>query len=370
MNWRVTFQVVGLVAALLSLFPLLAVDFWWIRIFDFPHLLLTGFTLLAILIYFFTFKPRWINDYFYISVLIGCFIFQCSKIIDYTPFVDVEVNESTADVSKEDQLTVYTANVLQKNDEGKELFKEIKDKRPDVIVFTETNKEWTQRLRDEIGSIYPYKVEQPQENTYGMLVYSQLELVDPEVRFQVDPEIPSIHTKVRMNNGSQFRLFAIHPTPPMPQHNPMSTDRDQELMKTAIESHQSELPVIVMGDFNDVSWSDSTQLTKIIGGLLDLRIGRGFYNTYHANYPIFRWPLDHILVSEEWRYVNADTGESNGSDHFPTFATLSFEPERAEEQKPAPPSEADWKNAKDQLDKNALNSFSDLPDALDGMISD
>ncbi|MEP3970041.1 MAG: endonuclease/exonuclease/phosphatase family protein, partial [Nonlabens sp.] len=57
---------------------------------------------------------------------------------------------------------------------------------------------------------------------YGMLVYSRLELSDTRIKFQVDPEIPSIDAKVRMKNGDLFQLFAIHPTPPMPQHNPLS----------------------------------------------------------------------------------------------------------------------------------------------------
>ena len=358
--WRKVFQVIGLVAALLSLLPLIAADYWWIRIFDFPHLQLTAFTLLAILLYFFTFKPKWINDYAYITVLLGCFAFQLFKIIDYTPLFPVEVEDSSSTISIDNSISIYTANVLQENENGEELFKEIESREPDLIVFTETNDRWSDTIKNRIGDAYPFKIEQPQDNTYGMLVYSRLELLDTRIKFQVDPEIPSIDAKVKMKNGDLFQLYAIHPTPPMPQHNPLSTDRDKELILTAIASNKSTIPVIVLGDFNDVAWSESTQLTKTIGKLLDLRIGRGFYNTYHAQYPLMRWPLDHILISPEFRLKNAGTGVDFDSDHFPSWAVLTYEPKLAEEQKPIEPDDKDWKQAKKQLKTTDLESLLDI----------
>lgn len=354
---RKIFQFIGLIAALLTLLPLIAADYWWIRVFDFPHLQLSGLTLIAIVLFFFTFNTRWINDYIYVAILLGCFVFQFTKFIDYTPFVAVEVKDSTPNIGHDATISIYTANVLQENKNSKELFDEIESKNPDLIVFTETNQRWTDDIRKNIGDRYPYKIEQPQDNSYGMLVYSQLELTDTKVLFKVDSRIPSMEAKVSLKNGKQFQLYAIHPTPPMLQHNPMSSDRDKELMLTSIASNKSSLPVMVLGDFNDVAWSDSTQLTKTIGKLLDLRIGRGFFNTYHAQYPIFRWPLDHILTSAEFRLKDAGTGVDFESDHFPSWAVLTFEPDIADEQNPEEPSEKDWNDAKAQMDKNELESL-------------
>ncbi|PRP66835.1 endonuclease/exonuclease/phosphatase family protein [Nonlabens agnitus] len=369
MNWRITFQVIGIIAAVLSLFPLVAADYWWIRIFDFPHVQLTAFTLIAILLYFFTFKPKWINDYLYITILLGCFAFQLTKIIAYTPVYPLEVLDSSKNVEEENRLIIYTANVLQKNEKGSNLFIEIREREPDVIVFTETNERWMNDIRLQIGKDYPYKVEQPQDNTYGMLVYSKLPLRDANIHFMVDPEIPSIHAQVQMRNGEWFQLYAIHPTPPMPQHNPMSTDRDTELMITAVKSYNSELPVIVLGDFNDVAWSDSTELTKTISKLLDLRIGRGFYSSYHAQYPLMRWPLDHILIDSEFRLEKAGTGVDFESDHFPAYAYLTYEPALAKEQAADEPTEEDWKQAKDQMSTKGMESFMELPAAFKNLIN-
>ena len=369
MNWRVTFQIIGIIAALLSLVPLIAADYWWIRVFDFPHLQLTAFTLIAILLYFFTFKPRWVNDYVYIAILLGCFAFQMTKIFKFTPLSSVEVLASSEGISADHELKVFTANVLQSNDKSENLFKDIKEKDPDLIVFTETDAKWAELIRKEIGTAFPYKVEQPQDNTYGMLVYSKLPMRNSSINFMVDPEIPSIHAQFELRDGNWFQLYAIHPTPPMPQHNPKSTDRDTELMKTAIMSYNSELPVIVLGDFNDVAWSDGTELTKKIGKLLDLRLGRGFFNSYHAQYPLMRWPLDHILISSDFRYKDAGTGSGFGSDHFPAYAKLTFEPELKDKQEASEPTDQEWKRAKDQMSEEGLGSFTKLPEALEGLMS-
>ncbi|MGB3590520.1 MAG: endonuclease/exonuclease/phosphatase family protein [Nonlabens sp.] len=362
------FQVLGMIAALMSLIPLIAADYWWIRMFDFPHIQLTVLTVIAILLYFFTFDYKWKYDYLYISVLIGCLVFQMSKFIDYTPVWPVEIQSSTAGVSPINTFKIYTANVLQKNDKHEKLIEEIKELKPDLIVFTETNTKWMNWLQESIGSDYPHKINQPQDNTYGMLVYSKLPLENAQTMFLVDPEIPSMRARVKMKNGKYFQLLAIHPTPPTPQHNPMSTDRDTELMKTAIKSYQSDIPVIMLGDFNDVAWSRSTKLTKTIGKLLDLRIGRGFYNTYNAKYPLMRWPLDHILLSPEFRIKDAATGGAFGSDHFPSWAELTFEPELASEQIPEEPTKEDWKRARDQMDIQGLDSFESLPDTFKEVI--
>ncbi|MGB5981554.1 MAG: endonuclease/exonuclease/phosphatase family protein [Nonlabens sp.] len=364
--WRRTFQVIGIIAAVLSLVPLFGADFWWIRIFDYLHMYFMGFTFIAIILYFFTFKPKWVNDYIYIGILLGCFAFQVFRAIDYLPFYPSEVGAQENENATE--ITFYTANVLQKNTESKKLFEEINVKKPEIIVFTETDQVWQGKILNAIGADYPYKVEQPQDNTYGMILYSKLELVNPQVKFMVDDGIPSIHSEVMTDKGDKFQLFAIHPTPPMPQHNPKSTDRDQELMKTAIRSYNSEIPVVVMGDFNDVPWSDSTQLMKTIGKLLDARIGRGAYNTFNAQSFLMRWPLDHILSSSDFRYVDAATGVDFGSDHFPLWATLSLEPENKDNQRADEPSDSEWEQAKEQLNKQAFESFDKIPKKLHDMM--
>ncbi|HSP82893.1 MAG TPA: endonuclease/exonuclease/phosphatase family protein [Gillisia sp.] len=182
-----------------------------------------------------------------------------------------------------------------------------------------------------------------------MLLYSKFPLKNEQVKYLVDDSIPSIHTILQLPDGKDIQLYCIHPTPPMPQENPSSTDRDAEMMLVAKSSKDNKLPVIVAGDFNDVAWSQSTKLFKEVSGLLDPRIGRGFYNTFNANSVLMRWPLDHFFASDEFRLIKMELGEDIDSDHFPAYFEVQLEPEKASEQTPEEPTQEQKEDAEEQI---------------------
>jgi hypothetical protein len=88
---------------------------------------------------------------------------------------------------------------------------------------------------------------------------------------------------------------------------------------------------VVAGDLNDVAWSHTTRLFQRTSGLLDPRVGRGLYSTFHAAYPFLRWPLDHVFFSREFRLRRLERLPAFGSDHFPILVEVSYEPARAHE---------------------------------------
>jgi endonuclease/exonuclease/phosphatase (EEP) superfamily protein YafD len=348
MNLKLFLQIFGFVAILLTIFPFIAVDHWSVRVFDFPHLQLTLLTMMALLTYFLKFDIRNIRDYVFVIVLAACFIFQGLKIFPYTAFARYEVLAGTAGANN--SISIYTANVFQDNTKTESLTENLKAYDADLVVLTETNEFWRKSLNKSLLNKYAHRVEIPLENTYGMLLFSKFELYDKRVRFLVEDTIPSIHAKLIISSRDTIQLFAIHPAPPTPQHNPSSVDRDAEMMKIARLSRTSNHAVIVLGDFNDVAWSETTSLFQKVSGLLDLRKGRGLFNTYNAKSWIMRWPLDHIFTSPEFRVFEVERGSKVQSDHFPFFTKLSFEPERAEEQQPPPPSPEQLQRAFDQID--------------------
>lgn len=351
MKFKSILQAIGIIAVVLTLFPFVAADFWWIRIFDYPHVQLTLFTLIALLVYFIKFDIRSWRDYTFILVLAGCFLFQLTKIYPYTPLAGYQVEDNN-EINPQRTLSVFISNVLQKNEAHHKVLDEVLTKDADLLIFTETNERWRKELAPKIKSFgYEYKAEMPLDNTYGMLLYSKLKLVDPKVVFLLEDSIPSIHTRIEMPSKEIIEMHIIHPTPPMPPHDASSTDRDAQMMMVAKMAKKSKYPVIVTGDFNDVAWSESTTLFQKVSGLLDPRIGRGFYNTFNANSWLLRWPLDHLFVSEEFRVMEIRLGHNIDSDHFPLYIKLSLEPAEAAEQKMEPPSEKEMEEAEKQIEK-------------------
>lgn len=330
MKLKAFLQAFGLVAIIFTLIPFIAEDYWWIRVFDFPHTQLTILTMVALLTYFIKFDIKRREDYIFAIVLGACFTYQLLKIYPYLPHGNYELLEASAE-SEDLEIKFYIANVLQDNENPNILIQEIERRDADVLLFMETNSRWMNDIRKAVTA-YPHRVEVPLDNTYGMLLYSKFPLKNAEERYLVDDSIPSIHAILQLPDGNEIQLYSIHPTPPMPQHNPSSTDRDAEMMLIAKSAKDHPLPVIVAGDFNDVAWSQSTKLFKDISGLLDPRIGRGFYNTFNAKSYVMRWPLDHFFASDEFRLVRMELGEDIESDHFPAFFVVKLEPEKAAEQ--------------------------------------
>jgi endonuclease/exonuclease/phosphatase (EEP) superfamily protein YafD len=180
-----------------------------------------------------------------------------------------------------------------------------------------------------LEATHPHTVKEPLDNTYGMLLYSRLPLTDSEVRHLVEDDVPSVYTKVVLRSGQEVVLHCIHPKPPRPIRGDDTTPRDRELFIVAREVKGSDLPAVVIGDFNDVGWSRTTRRFQEISGLLDPRIGRGMYSTFPAQLPLLRFPLDHVFHANVFRLIELERLGSIGSDHFPILVELSYEPTSA-----------------------------------------
>ncbi|MEJ7849332.1 MAG: endonuclease/exonuclease/phosphatase family protein [Pyrinomonadaceae bacterium] len=298
-------------------------DAWWIRIFDFPRLQITfaaAATLAAFLLFAENFSAGGI---FFLVILALCLLYQGYMMFPYTPLARKQVQVSI-NATAESSVSLLFGNVLESNRNSQRLREIIREADPDIFLAVETNGWWREQL-SEIEQTHPYIVHQPQENTYGMLLYSRLELVNPEVKFLLEDDIPSIHTRVKLRSGKELELRCLHPRPPFPTEDDSSTNRDAEILIVGKENKEKPSPFVVMGDLNDVAWSRTNYLFQDISGLLDPRVGRGFYNTFHAKILFLRLPLDHFFHSNHFRLVEFRRLGFFGSDHFPVYIKLSYE---------------------------------------------
>jgi len=131
-----------------------------------------------------------------------------------------------------------------------------------------------------------------------------------------------VRTKVTLRAGGAVRLYVVHPEPPVVNHD--TKGRDSEIAQIGLEAAEDDLPVIVTGDLNDVAWSTTTRRFQRLSALLDPRVGRGFFNTFHAFHWWARWPLDHLFHTPHFRFLGMARLDKIGSDHFPMLFTLAL----------------------------------------------
>ncbi len=322
---RILFFIFAYFVILASVIPFIPSSYWLIKAFEFPRYQLVFIGFIAfILLMFIYFK----GDTHSSIVAILLFIatgYQLARIYPYTFLAKKQVLESK-NFTEETSLSLMIANVYMDNTNSKKFLEIVNQTNPDMILAEETNAWWADQL-DVLKNNYEYTVLVPLENTYGILLYSKLELINPEVKYLVENDVPSIHSLVKLKSGDTVEMHFVHPRPPAPQENEESDERDAELLLVGKKVRNSEYPVIVAGDLNDVAWSSTTRLFQKVSGLLDPRIGRGFYNTFHADYYLMRWPLDYVFHSNHFKLVKLERLPHFDSDHFPVFIKLNLEKE-------------------------------------------
>lgn len=307
-----------------TVLPLSKNPHWLVRGMDFPRLQITVLAGLLLVVDFVFLDLNMPLTWLLMTATTLCFLWQLWWVLPYTLIWPHEVKTASAtDPNK--QLSIITANVLKTNRNSAALIDLVNDYQPDILVTLETDQWWENQLK-VLEVEMPYSVKCPLDNLYGMHVYSRLPFSNEKISYLVEKDIPSIHLCLQLRTGDTVQVHFVHPAPPSPTENTESAERDAELITIARSVAETEQPVIVTGDLNDVAWSATTQLFRKISGLLDPRVGRGMFNTFHVNVPFLRWPLDHLFHSSHFTVKNIQRLPSIGSDHFSLFSVLVYAP--------------------------------------------
>lgn len=351
--------VLTVLTVIATLLPLSNLKHWFFRGMDFPILQIM-FIAIVLLIATFSFLDlsESINIYL-ASANTFCVLWQLWWILPYTPLWKKEV-KYVGEYEPERHLSILTSNVLTPNRNSEALIKLVNEHKPDILVTLESDKWWEEQL-SVLESDMPYTVKCPLDNLYGMHVYSKLPILDAEIKFLVEKDIPSIHASIELRTGDKLRAHFVHPPPPSPTENEKSTERDAELIIVARSVEKSKQPIIVAGDLNDVAWSSTTRLFRKISGLLAPRVGRGMFNTFNAKNPLLRWPLDHLFHSEHFTLNTIKRLPSIGSDHFPLFTSLAFTPAKGSTQEGLEPEEEDHERVQEVLNEKGVSEL-DVPE--------
>lgn len=316
----------------------------WIRVWDYPRSQLAVILVAAAGLQLWL-LPRSPATWALLGATLASMAWQVWRIYPYTPLSRVQVLPFRHE-DPEQAVGLLITNVLQSNRNASALLERIGQIDPDLVLALETDAWWQSQLA-VLETPYPHVVYEPLDNTYGMLLFSRLKLTDVAVKYRVEPDIPSIDATLHLRSGVVVDLHCLHPRPPGIGQG--VDERDAELLIVGRESARSRRPAIVCGDLNDVAWSQTTRLFQRISGMLDPRVGRGLYATFHANYWFARWPLDHVFHDASFMLRRLEVLASIGSDHFPIYVQLVHDPAALRKHE-VPESEAgDQKEASERI---------------------
>jgi len=317
---------------------------WWIRIWDFPRVQILGLLLLAggLALWLDRQAGRWIAVV--CAVAVG---WQLYRIYPYTPLAKTELAfADDASTAQSRCFGVLSLNVLESNRDYGRTARLIDRVRPDILLLMETDQRWADALAKQLER-YPHRLERPIGNTYGMIFATRLRMRDGRIETIAQKDTPSVHAE--LTAGDRFRVIALHPRPPVPGQD--TEARDAEIAIAASRAARTKLPVLAIGDFNDVAWSHTSQLFKRVGGYLDARIGRGTFATFPARTPLLGWPLDHMFVTPEFKVSSLEVLEDVGSDHLPIHSRLCLTGRTGANKAPDTVSNEDRKDVKEVLEE-------------------
>lgn len=350
------FYLISLLLLISSFIPLIQNPHWFFRIFEFGKLQLLLLLVVTLVTGIIFIKEYLLLDGVFFGLITLTILFHVKDLYPYSTFHSIPKNNKNNRCSK--TISIISANVYQENTDFSRFIELIKIHNPDIFLTMESNQNWENAMRD-LEEFYPYHVKVALENTYGIHLYSKLEIVSKKVHYFVADDIPCIETQMKSEDSFVFNFFGVHPPPPSPTEEENAKERDGELLSLAKVVKTKKEPCVVVGDFNNVAWAKSSLLFRKTSELLDARIGRGLFATFHAKYWFFRFPIDLFFHSIDVFVEELKTLEYFGSDHFPIYSSFYIHKESNQQTEQIETLELEEKEVVNEMIKEGINEESE-----------
>ncbi|MEM7256253.1 MAG: endonuclease/exonuclease/phosphatase family protein [Pseudomonadota bacterium] len=252
-----------------------------------------------------------------VVVLVGVSTLHASELARFyrpLPAADLQVDSESANIR------VMSVNLLASNRDNTLLLAEIERINPDLIVFQEYTSWWHQALSVALVD-YPHRLHKIINTPFGIAAYSRLPYQQQSIEYFNQKLSPAVDVRIDVD-GLTVRVLGIHPVPPMSATT--YSMRNRYYSDVAEQAANSNIALIVLGDFNATPWSyHFTRLLKR-ADLRSTRDGAGIHPTWPGSFWPLWTPIDHIIHNQRVRAVRFESGAGFGSDHKPVWADLSI----------------------------------------------
>jgi endonuclease/exonuclease/phosphatase family metal-dependent hydrolase len=199
----------------------------------------------------------------------------------------------------------------------------------DIVFFHEVTPNWETLLQDSFAHSHPFNHTMLDIGLYGMSVFSKFKLVDIDTLYF--NEIPNLSGQVEVDKNS-FSFLSVHTQPALDEFSKKRLHEHLGLIEK--KAARTEGPMLVIGEFNAVSWSDQIKVFLNQTNLMESRTG--FMPTsISGKISIWDLPLDHIFYSGEFICTNFQNIEGELGQHLGILGTYHFLKEHSHAKKTA-----------------------------------
>lgn len=213
-------------------------------------------------------------------------------------------------------LRLYAHNLCYRNDDVEAVWRDIDRHDPDVIFLMECTHTTGERLESYLAA-YPHRLIEPSGRTMGLALYSRVPLENARAERFADTRIPVFRATFDVDSRA-VHFVGAHPWPPVGRWGSLHRAQMTDVTRVA-----TQMPQPLVGDFNASSWSFVVSRFEHHANVRDAQHGFGLRKTWRLN-PLFRLPLDHVLVSEEIDVTSFRHGDRSRSDHVPLVVDMRF----------------------------------------------
>jgi endonuclease/exonuclease/phosphatase (EEP) superfamily protein YafD len=222
---------------------------------------------------------------------------------------------------------VIEANVRFRGTPPAEAIEWLRDADADFVGLVEFNSAWADAM-EALEDLYPYSSGTIDDRTSGgTALFSKYPLV--EARTTLAPTgIRTIVEAIARRPEGYVRILVVHPLSPTTPERAVA--RDEELAWIAERCATSDLPVIVVGDFNETPFGDAYRAFVDRSGLRSAHEGFGHVATWPARVNgrpvpnVLRIAIDHCFVSKHFTTRDMSVGPDIMSDHRPIVSDLAW----------------------------------------------
>lgn len=223
-------------------------------------------------------------------------------------------------------LRVLFFNSSFENNQDNKVFNLIQSNRPDLALLAEVNDSAFKTLKAQLKDTLPYTFKSPGG---GLAIFSRFSFADIRADRLNSQGNHSIIANVEVNK-QLIKFIGIHPLVPVTRKN--FHRRNSQLAAVSSYIQRQNQPLILMGDFNLTPWSPYYRQLIETTKLHNTRLGFGILPSWPRPttdlslpswlIPLVNIPIDHCLVSQQFRVRQIYTGTNANSDHASLIVDL------------------------------------------------